>query len=175
VADTLTNTILHLEIQKGRVEMVTAKYADRIKATAANVLRMAKGTKRVQNVGDDEEALPIPKQTFLRDSWFSSIQAASAIANMGDNYIGVVKTNYACYPKKYLEETMKLWPAGSHLVMETTTSEGITLLAIGYKYNRRKVLCFLATEGAGHTEEGTPYEARWKDDNNNTMSHCVPP
>ena len=31
------------------------------------------------------------------------------------------------------------------------------LLAIGYKYNSRKVLGFIATEGAGITEPGDPY------------------
>ena len=31
------------------------------------------------------------------------------------------------------------------------------LLAIGYRYNSRKVLGFIATEGAGNTESGDPY------------------
>ena len=34
---------------------------------------------------------------------------------------------------------------------------GIPLIKIGYKYNYRKVLGFIATEGAGNTEPGDPY------------------
>ena len=70
---------------------------------------------------------------------------------------------------------MKDWPGGSHLVMETKTINNTGLLAIGYKYNRRKVLCFLTTKGAGHTKaEKAYYKTRWKDENNNTQSRGVP-
>ena len=34
---------------------------------------------------------------------------------------------------------------------------GRPLISIGYKYNSRKVLGFIATEGAGSTEPGDPY------------------
>ena len=34
------------------------------------------------------------------------------------NFIGVIKTNHSKYPKKWLEDTMKEWPPGSHLVLE---------------------------------------------------------
>ena len=60
---------------------------------------------------------------------------------------------------------MKDWPGGSYLVLKITprfTSE-IPLLAIGYKYNYRKVLGFIATEGAGSTEPGDPYLSRFPD------------
>jgi len=36
---------------------------------------------------------------------------------------------------------MKTWPAGSHIVMEGLADNG-DLLAIGYKYNSKKILCF---------------------------------
>ena len=58
-------------------------------------------------------------------------------------------------------------------MLETKTPAEVELLAIGYNYNKRKVVCFLATKGAGHTEPGTPYEARWKDVNCNTHSREV--
>jgi hypothetical protein len=35
-------------------------------------------------------------------------------------------------------------------------------------------MCFVATKGAGHTEPGTPYEAKWKDDKGNTCCRNVP-
>ena len=40
---------------------------------------------------------------------------------------------------------------------------GITLLAVGYKYNSREVLGFITTEGAGSTEPGDPYLSRLPD------------
>ena len=68
---------------------------------------------------------------------------------------------------------MKDWPPGSHLVLEGTYLD-VPLLAVGYKYNKRKVCCFVATKGAGHTEPGVCYEAKWKDNNMNTRSRDVP-
>ena len=58
-----------------------------------------------------------------------------------------------------LENLMKYYPGGSYLVMNSTpiVPVGIPLMAIGYKYNSRKVLVFIATEGAGSTEPGNPY------------------
>ena len=51
---------------------------------------------------------------------------------------------------------MKDWPGGSYLVLKITPifPGEIPLLAIGYKYNSRKVLGFIATEGSGSTEPG---------------------
>jgi len=36
-------------------------------------------------------------------------------------------------PKDFIERTMKTWPAGSHIVLEGSVSEGVDLLAVGYK------------------------------------------
>ena len=60
---------------------------------------------------------------------------------------------------------MKYWPGGSYLVLKSTPifSGERTLLAIGYKYNSRKVLGFIATEGAGSTEPVDPYLSRFPD------------
>ncbi len=54
---------------------------------------------------------------------------------------------------------MKEWPSGSYLNLETTV-DGVGLVATGYKYNNRKVLTFLWTHGAGHTEPGDPHILR---------------
>ena len=37
----------------------------------------------------------------------------------------------------------------------------------------KKVLFFIATKGAGHTEPGEPYVAKWKDKNLNTLTREV--
>ena len=60
---------------------------------------------------------------------------------------------------------MKDWPGGSYLVLKSTPIffGERTLLAIGYKYNSRKVLGFVATEGAISTEPGDPCLSRFPD------------
>ena len=40
---------------------------------------------------------------------------------------------------------------------------GRPLTSIGYKYNSRKGLVFITTEGAGSTEPGDPYLSRFPD------------
>ena len=47
----------------------------------------------------------------------------------------------------YIIKVDKIWPGGSYLVMKIIprVPGGRTLLSIGYKYNSRKVLGFIAT------------------------------
>jgi hypothetical protein len=40
---------------------------------------------------------------------------------------------------------------------------GTNLLAIGYTYNSKRVLKFVATTNAGSTKAGTPYDMRFTD------------
>ena len=83
-------------------------------------------------------------------------------------------TAYSLFPKDQLEEEMKDFPSGSYLVMECTAPEmGVKLVAIGYKYNSRKVLFFVMTKNAGNTMPGSPYIARFTDDFGNVKSRKV--
>ena len=54
---------------------------------------------------------------------------------------------------------MKYWPGSLYLVMKTTPrlTGGRPLMSIGYNYNSRKFLGFIATEGDGSTEPCDPY------------------
>ena len=116
------------------------------------------------------------RELILGDSWFSSVDLVEHIAA---NYIGVVKTNHSRYPKDFIMNTMKPWPAGSHLVLRTVLNEGRrnerTIFALGYKYSKSKVLCFIFTEGAGHTEckDENSYEAKWKDEKLNQLTRKI--
>ncbi|MEM6772654.1 MAG: hypothetical protein AAF597_18895, partial [Bacteroidota bacterium] len=47
------------------------------------------------------------------------------------------------------------------------------LLAIGYKYNAQKVLCFVATKDAGSMRPGNPYVARFTDQFQNVRERRV--
>ena len=118
---------------------------------------------------------PTP-DTVVGDSWFSSMDLCEHIDT---NYIGVIKTNHSRYCKAFLLKTMKPWPGGSHLLLKTVLNEGRrdekVVYALGYKYCKSKVLFFIFTEGAGHTEckPEYAYEATWKDDNLNTLTRKI--
>jgi hypothetical protein len=59
------------------------------------------------------------------------------------------------------------------LLMEATTSKGVKLLSISYKYNLSTVLCLVATKNAGSTMLGEPYRAWFADDYDNWLSRPV--
>ena len=67
---------------------------------------------------------------------------------------------------------MKDFPSGSHLLLKGKVEECV-LYFIGYKYNSKKVLCFLCSEHAGDFQEGLPYVARFHDTNGNMQNREV--
>ena len=69
---------------------------------------------------------------------------------------------------------MKDWPCGSHLLLETETRKETKLCALGCKHNNKRMMMFVFTKGAGHTEKGVPCIATWKDANGNTCIREVP-
>ena len=70
---------------------------------------------------------------------------------------------------------MKYWPVGSYIFTKSTPRfpGEIQLLAIGYKYSSRKVLGFIATEGAESTEPSDPYLSRFPDFDYNVYVHPI--
>ena len=102
------------------------------------------------------------REVFYGDSWFAGVKTAEEVARLGHDFVGPVKTSHKCFPKKFFVETMRTWPGGSYLVLEGTGPKYKTpLIAIGYKYNNRKVLHFIATKEAGKTTPGAPYYAKF--------------
>ena len=113
---------------------------------------------------------------FIGDSWFGSVATALAMKKALPekcSSVTQIKTASSRYPKAFLEKEMKNWPGGSHLVLEAVI-ENERLFAVGYKYSKRKNLCFLFNEGASDTEPGTPYVAKWMDENGNRRMREVP-
>ena len=123
--------------------------------------------------GEEKVLRPWERNTYYADAWFGSIPAVVAASQNNCNLVCVVKTAHRQYPKKFLEEKMKDWPPGSNLVLKSKL-HGVNLVAVGYKYSRKKVLCFLYNEGAGTIQPGKPYMAKWKDKFGNTNSKLVP-
>ena len=81
------------------------------------------------------------------------------MAAAGVDYYGPVKTSHKGFCLATLEKSMKDWPGGSYLVLESTPRfpGERPLPAIGYKYKSRNVLGFIDTEVFGITEPGEPY------------------
>jgi hypothetical protein len=75
-----------------------------------------------------------------------------------------VKTVHKLFPKQFIEETLKEEPGGSSIKLKAEV-EGIKLIAIGYKYNKRHTLHFIMSENTGSTASGDPYQMqnfRWQ-------------
>ena len=107
------------------------------------------------NKGDRSEVLKRgARDYFLFDSWFASKKEAEAAMELGADLIGMVKTNTKGFCKPMV-------PGGRPLI------------AIGYKYNARKVLYFIVTDNAGSTKTGIPYLPKYPDQFTNVAIHPV--
>ena len=160
--------LIYAEIQEGKLGMRNKSFFSTYGATSSCVLRLVQGTK-----DNGQKPDPVVRNLFYGDSWFASLKTAVAVTEEFDSeFLGPVKTSHKHFPKSYLEKTMEEWPPGSHLLLETTV-RGKTYYALGYKYIMKKTICFVATEKAGHTGDGDPYEARWLDDNGRMSSRNI--
>ena len=157
--------------------MKLQEYGKQFGGTAACTFRMADAAghggaihpSRAQAVTEEK-----PEHIY-GDSWFTSFIVCENLADKGRGYMGALKTNHRFFPKDDLEEKMKSWPSGSYLVMECTTPrKGHKLIAIGYRYNAKKTLCFLANKCVGSTKPGNPYIASFPDSVGNVCHRSVP-
>ena len=76
-----------------------------------------------------------------------------------------MKTSHKGLCLATLEKLMKYWPGGSYLFTKSNpkVTVGRPLQDIEHKYNSRKVLGFIATEGALVFEPGDPYLSTFSD------------
>ena len=101
------------------------------------------------------------------------LQVVVELSKRGHNFIGVIKQSHALYPKDYLQELLGPLPAGSKLIL-TSNVDGEDLVVVGYKYNRRKVLFFVATAEVAGIRDGEPYIQRWADEHGKLCTREVP-
>ena len=112
------------------------------------------------------------KKILIFDSGFGGLDMCVELAKLGLCALIHIKGAHALFPKEALDDALRGHPGGSHLEMEMTI-EGIKFIAIGYKYNSKKTLFFLAPEGAGATTYGEPYVTKWPDEHCNIMTRNV--
>lgn len=135
----LLGVLLHLELQRGKIPMQKKKWSKKLGGTAGCTLRLAEATQYsgAVKMTERKEAKDTGKrELFFHDSWFTSVKSVEGMKReLGHECFGVVKTNHAGIPKDEIENIMKDWPSGSHLVLECKESG---LFICGYKYSHRK-------------------------------------
>ena len=97
--------------------------------------------------------------TYCYNSWFSGVKITEESMAAGVDYCGPLKTSHKGSCLDTVGKLMKYWPGWSYLVMKSTpiVPGGRPLMTIGYKYNSRNFLGFIATDEARSTEPGDPY------------------
>jgi hypothetical protein len=77
------------------------------------------------------------------------------------------------YPKEFIEDALKNAPGGVFIVLEGTTKDEVPLVALGYRYSRKKILFFVLTKNAGSTMLGEPYRMKYTDSFGNVCTRYV--
>jgi hypothetical protein len=103
---------------------------------------------------------PEQKRGVKGDSWFGHVRPADNFGQQGIRDMLKIKTGHALYPEKFMEEKLKEAPGSCWITMQGKGPRGTDLLAIGYKYNSKRILKFVATSNAGSTKAGTPYDIK---------------
>lgn len=193
----------YIEVQRGKKAMKKEEFYAEVGTTAACTLRTIKRTE-YSGIRNRERQIAKEKSKrhlYICDSWFGSVKVAENVKLLhrvpkvggqegdydlkicrekgqnpdGHEIIGAVKTNSGSYPKKEIEKIMRDWPSGAYIVLECKTPDTkVDLVAIGYKYNAKKVLCFVMTKNAGSTAPGDPYIAKFPDKFGNVQERHVP-
>ena len=170
LVDGYSGQMMWLEVMEGKERMRNKEFTKEFGVTAACVMR---GVKQIEGFETYLEDTLQPK-LFFGDSWFGSVKAACQVRKLGHHGCFIIKTAHSRTPKKFLEEKMKGFPGGTWIVMEGfAESEGVPLVCIGYKYNVKKVLVFISTKGAGSTQPGQPYLAKFPDKFGNVCTREV--
>ena len=138
--------MINLELQRRKRSEFYSAYG----ATTSSTIRSLRAT---ANSGETEEVHT--RNLFIGDSWFSSAKTGDTVKEFGCQWIGPVKTAKKLFPKEEREQKLANWPGGTHVVMEGISPNGNNSFALGYKYNSRKVLCFLTAKNAGAKTPGT--------------------
>jgi len=174
MVDGMTGAMLWLEIQEGKFRMTTKEHQV-LGSTAACVLRGVQATEkltRFPTVHDEGEE--VSQRLYYGDSWFGSVKAVAAVAQAGYYACFIIKTGHSRSPKAWLEAKMKDYPGGTWITLEATPmKENVPLICIRYKYNKKKVLTFVMSKGAGKSTDGEPYEARFPDKYGNVCVRLV--
>jgi hypothetical protein len=175
LACSVTGIMLFLEIQEGSEPMKQKPHSDKLSSHAACVARMVEGTEDNGSQHFSRQGQQGHKVLgYDGDSWFASVGTAEYLASEGHAWCGPIKKNHSCFPKHEVEAMMQHWPSGTQLIMECKTPNGHDLIAVCWKYSKKKIVQFCATKNAGSTEPDEPYVACYTDQYRNVRYRNVP-
>ena len=138
-------------------------YCNTMGATAACSIRLAEGTNQT----------PEASSVVMGDAWFGSVMCAAECKKRGMEAIFQIKSNHGLYPKQYITDALNDAPGGSHIVLTAKHPDEVELVAVGYRYNAKVTLFFVATKNAGSTNQGAPYEMKFADSHGNVHVRLV--
>lgn len=118
----------HMEIQRGKEGIKSAKFNEQMGATAGCTLRLLLNTISLQEQH---------KHGVRGDAWFGSVNTANQVGLCGHESVFQVKQYHSLFPKDFIEEALKEAPGGVHIVLKSTTSDEVNLVAVGYRYSRK--------------------------------------
>jgi hypothetical protein len=113
------------------------------------------------------------KHGIRGDAWFGSVKTANEVGLQGHEAVFQVKQNHALYPKEFIEAALKDAPGGVNIILEGTTKDEVSLVAIGYRYSRKTTLFFVLTKNAGTSQLGEPYHMKYTDSFRNVCTRYV--
>ena len=151
------NIMTYMEICEGKYHMRTKPFQKELGGTTACAVRMAQGT--------CQTSIDQRVEVVSGDSWFGSVKSIVNIQkhciHQKESFFSV-KTAHSLFPKSFIEDVLKEEPGGASIVLRSVLDD-VPLIAIGYKYNKRRVLHFVMSENAGNTTEGDPYQMKFAD------------
>ena len=121
-------------------------------------------------LGLPEDYVPWSKVIYL-DAGFGSLQLAELLAQRHIHCVMGVKQIDKYFPKQALYDLMEHAEAGAKAALKLEAGGEFErgIIAVGYKYNQRKVLYFIMTSGAGSLQDGQPYLSKFTDEYGNTV------
>ena len=167
----ITKVMVHLEIQRGKNGMADQLYNKKLGATTGCTVRIAQRVSQTYIDGTVE--------TVKGDAWFGSVKAVCNVcrSELGGEKEAVfqLKNNSRGYPKKAITEFLQDEPGGASIVLKATDPDTeVGLVVVGYKYNSKAILFFIASEGAGTTRNGAPYRMKFPDRHGNIVVRDIP-
>ena len=141
--------------------MKQSKYHQKLGVTESCTKIMLEATKGIGQKYIKEAT----KDCFIFDNRFSSKKLEEATMEVGADLVGMIKANIKGFCKDIIDNLTKDWPGGSYFMLRSKpiVPRRRPLIAVGYKYNTRKVLSFIVTNNVGSTHAGHTYLSKYPD------------
>ena len=156
----------HIEIQRGKDGMRHQEHNTTMGATSECTIRLLE-----RSIPDSEK---LERFYIQGDSWFGSINTCAEVAKRKREGVFQIKQYKTLFPMDFINESLRDAPGGIHVALSGKhATTGANLIAVGYRYSRKTILHFVATENASTLEHGEPYEMKYCDIFGNVQTRKV--